>query len=69
MKKYKINTTPKKPKEITEKDILKYKNFNSLMVNYNDITKRKKLPLYRNKKVFLFLILLALVAYLLYNQT
>ena len=69
MKKYKINSNPKKPKKITEKDILKYKNFNSLMVNYNDITKRKKLPLYRNKKVFLFLILLALVAYLLYNQT
>ena len=69
MKKYKINSNPKKPKKITENDISKYKNFNSLMVSYNDITKRKKIPLYRNKKVFLFLILLALVAYLLYTQT
>ena len=54
MKKYKINSAKKKPNKITEKDILKYKNFNSLLVSYNDITKRKKLPLYRNKKVFLF---------------
>ena len=64
MKKYKINKDKKSP-EITDEQIMKYKNFDSLFVTYKDITKRQKIPIYKNKKIFLFLILLALVAYVL----
>ena len=64
MKKYKINKDKKSP-EITDEQIMKYKNFDSLFVSYKDITKRQKIPIYKNKKIFLFLILLALVAYIL----
>tara|TARA_Y100000589_G_scaffold73041_1_gene66055 strand:- start:782 stop:985 length:204 start_codon:yes stop_codon:yes gene_type:complete len=64
MKKYKVNKDKKSP-EITDEQIMKYKNFDSLFVSYKDITKRQKIPIYKNKKIFLFLILLALVAYVL----
>ena len=64
MKKYKINKDKKSP-EITDEQIMKYKNFDSLFVSYKNITKRQKIPIYKNKKIFLFLILLALVAYVL----
>tara|TARA_B100000963_G_scaffold159268_1_gene138615 strand:+ start:872 stop:1075 length:204 start_codon:yes stop_codon:yes gene_type:complete len=64
MKKYKVNKDKKSP-EITDEQIMKYKNFDSLFVSYKNITKRQKIPIYKNKKIFLFLILLALVAYVL----
>ena len=64
MKKYKINKDKKSP-EITDEQIMKYKNFDSLFVSYKDITKRQKIPIYKNKKIFLFLILLVFVAYIL----
>lgn len=64
MKKYKINKDKKSP-DITDEQIMKYKNFDSLFVSYKNITKRQKIPIYKNKKIFLFLILLALVAYVL----
>ena len=64
MKKYKVNKDKKSP-EITDEQIMKYKNFDSLFVSYKDITKRQKIPIYKNKKIFLFLILLAFVAYIL----
>ena len=64
MKKYKVNKDKKSP-EITDEQIMKYKNFDSLFISYKDITKRQKIPIYKNKKIFLFLILIALVAYVL----
>ena len=64
MKKYKVNKDKKSP-EITDEQIMKYKNFDSLFVSYKNITKRQKIPIYKNKKIFLFLILLSLVAYVL----
>ena len=64
MKKYKVNKDKKSP-EITDEQIMKYKNFDSLFVSYKNITKRQKIPIYKNKKIFLFLILLAFVAYIL----
>ena len=64
MKKYKINKDKKSP-ELNDEQIMKYKNFESLFVSYKDLTKRQKIPIYKNKKIFLFLILLALVAYVL----
>lgn len=64
MKKYKINKD-KEPNKLSNEQIEKYKNYDKLFVSYKDITKRQKTPIYKNKKIFLFLILLALAAYIL----
>ena len=65
MKKYYIYKGKKKKIKLTDEQIHKYRDFNSLFVQYQEITKRQKVPIYRNKKIFLFLILIALIAYLL----
>jgi len=69
MKKYKINRD-KKTKEAIPSDrvIEKYRDFNQLRVSYNDVTKRSKIPLYKNKKMFLFLLLIALVAWVVSEE-
>ena len=64
MKKYTIHKG-KKTIKLTDEQIEKYKNFDTLFVGYKDIVKRQKTPIYKNKKIFLFLILLALAAYIL----
>lgn len=62
MKKYKINRTGKEniPSDET---IEKFKNFSKLQVRYDEVVKRNKLPLYKNPKMFLFLLIIALAAY------
>ena len=62
MKKYTIHKG-KKTIKLTNEQIMKYQNFDKLFVSYNELTKRNKLPIYKSKKWFLFLILLALAAY------
>lgn len=67
MKQYKINRTQKSnlpPEEM----IKKHQNFGNMMARYDDITKRSKVPLYKNKKLFLFLIILGLLAYILATE-
>jgi len=64
MKQYKINRTKKERPIPSDKEIAKYRDFNRLQVRYNDFTKRSKVPLYKNKKMFLFLMLIGLVAWL-----
>ena len=67
MKNYKI-VKDKKTYEIPTKDIIsRYKNFNKLQIGYEQIIKRQKIPLYKNKKVFLFLLIIALIAYLVFT--
>ena len=68
MKKYKINKGPKKTLKISKSDIHRYKNFNKLMLQYDEVTKRPEIPLYKNKKLFLFLIIISLVAYFVYKE-
>ena len=68
MKKYTINKD-KKANKLTDTQIMKHKNFDHLFMSYNDLTKRKKLPIYKNKKWFLFLILLTLAAYVISEFT
>ena len=68
MKKYTIHKG-KKTIKLTDEQIEKYKNFDTLFVGYKDITKRRKIPIYKNKKIFLFLILLGLAAYILSNYS
>ena len=63
MKKYKINKTKKA--RISEKEILKYKNFNRLSHAYQKMTKRPRIPLYKNPKAFLVLVIIALLAWVL----
>ncbi len=64
MKQYKINRTKKARLIPSDEEIAKYRDFNRLQVRYNDFTKRAKVPLYKNKKMFLFLMLIGLVAWL-----
>ncbi len=65
MRKYKINRGSKAPDLPPDEVINKYKNFDQFRVQYDDITKRSKTPLYKNRKIFLFLLLVALVAWLI----
>jgi len=66
-KSYKINRNKSSFKAPPDDVINKYKNFKDLRMQYNDVVKRPKEPLYKNKKLFLILLLLALIAYLLSN--
>ena len=68
MKKYKIHKRKKKL-ALSEEQIKKYQNFDKLFVDYNDLTKRKKTPLHKSKKRFLYLLLLALAAYIISQFT
>jgi len=68
MKKYTIHKR-KKTIKLTNEQIMKYQNFDKLFVSYNELTKRKKPPIYKSKKWFLFLILLALAAYVISEFT
>jgi hypothetical protein len=64
MRSYKINKDNQEqlPDKAT---IEKYKDFSKLSHEYDRLTKRLKVPLYRDKKMFLILLLIVLIAYLL----
>lgn len=64
MRKFKINraSEPKLPdKAVVEK----YKDFSRLSHAYDKYTKKPKVPIYKDKKMFLFILLVALLAYLI----
>jgi hypothetical protein len=65
MRKFKININ-KSNLEPTQDQILRYKNFNQLSQNHQKITKRPKKPLYKDPKMFLFILLIGLIALLLF---
>lgn len=67
MKKYRINKNQKLKLKLSKSDIQRYKSFNNLMLKYDEVTKRSKIPLYKNKKLFMLLIIFALIAYLIFN--
>ena len=64
MKKYTIHKG-KKTIKLTNEQIMKYQNFDKLFVSYNELTKRNKIPIHKSKKRFLYLLLLALAAYII----
>ena len=64
MKKYKINRDNKVDLP-SKKTVEKYKNFSQLSHEYDRLTKRPKVPLYKDKKMFLILLLIVLLAYIL----
>jgi len=64
MRKYTINRG--KEQKIPSKDTIeKYKDFSRLSHAYDLYTKRPKKPLYKDKRMFLFILLIALMAILL----
>lgn len=64
MRKYKINRTAEQ-KIPSKETIEKYKDFSRLSHAYDHYAKRPKKPLYKDKRMFLFILLIALMAYLL----
>ena len=66
MTKYKINRD-QEPKMPSKEEVEKYKDFSRLSANYDKFTKRPKQPLYKNKGLFLAIIVIALMAYLLFG--
>jgi len=63
MRKFKINRAEQK---IPSKETIeKYKDFSRLSHAYDHYTKKPKVPLYKDKRMFLFILLVALMAYLL----
>lgn len=64
MTKYKINRDPE-PKMPSKADMEKYKDFRALNANYDKFVKRPKLPLYKDKRLFLALLIIGLIAYII----
>lgn len=64
MRKYKINRTSEQ-KLPSKETIEKYKDFSRLSHEYDRLTKRPKVPLYKDKRMFLILLLIVLMAFLL----
>lgn len=64
MKKYKLNKD--KREELGSDEIHKYKDFGTLVYNYQKASKPiYKKPLYKDPKTFLILLLIVLLAYLI----
>jgi hypothetical protein len=64
MRKYKVNRTGEQ-KLPSKETIEKYKDFSRLSHEYDRLTKRPKVPLYKDKRMFLILLLIVLMAFLL----
>lgn len=64
MRKYKINRSAEQ-KTPSKETIEKYKDFSRLSHTYDHYTKRPKKPLYKDRRMFLFILIIALMAYLL----
>lgn len=65
MRKYKVNREPVK---LPSKEAMaKYKDFSRLSHEYDTVVKQPKKPLYKDKKLFIFLIIVGLLAVLISN--
>lgn len=64
MRTYKVNRKDK-PKVPSKETIEKYKDFSALSHEYDKMVKRPKVPLYKDKKMFLVILLIALIAILM----
>jgi len=64
MRKYKINRDKERklpPHAVSDK----FKDFDKIRMQHSDITKRPNAPLYKNRKLFLLLIIIGLIAWLI----
>lgn len=66
MRKFRINTNPTE-NEPSKDQLKRYRDFSTLAHNYQNLTKRPKKPLYKDPKMFLFIMLLGLIALLLFS--
>ena len=64
MRKFEVDKD-KKQKLPTKEEMAKYKNFPQLSHEYEKMVKRPKKPLYKDKRMFIVLIIIVLLAYLL----
>ena len=64
MRKFEVNKD-KKQKLPTKEEMAKYKDFARLSHEYDNVIKRPKKPLYKDKRMFFILLLIVLLAYLL----
>ncbi|MFT7614708.1 MAG: hypothetical protein ACI9J3_003691 [Parvicellaceae bacterium] len=67
MKQYKINRD-KVENLPSDEMVNKHKSLNGFQARYKDVVKQNKIPLYKNKKMFLLLLLIGLVAYLVATE-
>lgn len=67
MRKFKLNTNPA-PNEPSKEQLKRYKDFATLAHSYQNLTKRPKKPLYKDPKMFLFILLIGLIALLLFSS-
>lgn len=67
MRKFKINSDNSKL-EPTPEQVKKYKDFSQVSHNYSRLTKRSKLPLYRDPKMFLLLLVIGIIAFLVISE-
>ena len=64
MRKYKVNRD--QPVKLPSKEAMaKYKDFSRLTHEYDNVVKRPKKPLYKDKKMFIFILIVALIAVLI----
>ena len=63
MKKYKLN---KDERDVTDQEIEQFKDFKKFKANYEDVVRNSyELPLYKNKKMLLALLMISLIIWLL----
>lgn len=67
MKKYQLNTE-KKSITPTPKSVEAKKDFGKLFHEYEKYTKPPKKPIYKDPKFFFFLLIVALVAYIIFTE-
>lgn len=64
MRKYKVNRD--QPVKLPSKEAIeKYKDFSRLTHEYDNVVKRPKVPLYKDKRMFFIILFVALMALLL----
>lgn len=65
MRKFSINRK-KKDLEPTDEQIKRQKDFSRLHHDYERLTKRGKLPIYRDPKLYLLLVLIGVILFLIF---
>ncbi len=68
MRKFSINRS-KKSTGPTDDQIKRQKDFSRLSDEYERLYKRPKHPLYKNRKLFLYILLLGLILYLIFFES
>lgn len=60
------HTSSRKSSEPTQEQMMRHKNFNALSKQHRKLTRRSRIPLYRDPKKVAFIILLGIIVWLLF---